>query len=260
MNRTEAKEYFKNLAVKENLTEAEYDSILKAFDNEKTAKLVLDAFVPRPEYSTALDQKEKERLAALTSEKEVRDWYNTKGKPAYDQNQASIDLLNKYRETYGNLDAGERKELAKEAGMTKAEVEKFMDEKLTQSQNAMNTLLKQIPRLATQHFKEFGEVLDMDELEKLAVGKNLPVDIAYKEMIAPKVEERRQADFTKKLADAKLEGAREARSKMIPGDTASRTPNLLTDREKLPEGADPDKISRDAFSQGWNDWAEKNAS
>lgn len=69
-------------------------------------------------------------------------------------------------------------------------------------------VIKQAARLASRHVSKFGEELDVDAVEKLAIEKNLPLDMAYKEFIAPRELEAQTAKFTKEKEEAVREGIR----------------------------------------------------
>lgn len=258
MNRAEAKAYFSNLAQKENLSGAEIDTIIKSFDDEKLAKVILDAFVPRPEYSSALNTKQAEAEAAVKEQKRLLDWYEKEGKPAYETNKQGIDKLQKYIEMYGELEnATDRRNAAAATGLTKEEVQKMLQDGLQEQAGRTVSLVKMATRLGIDHYKTFQETLDVDALEKIALEKGLPLEVAYKELVGPKLEERREAAFKKQLDDKYKEGLRDARTKGdIPGDTKSKEPNLLTDRVQIPDKTDPDKMSRAAFFDGWENYAE----
>jgi len=61
-----------------------------------------------------------------------------------------------------------------------------------------------------EHKERFHEKLDTQKLTDYALKRGIPIDVAYREFVAPKEEEIRKKDLEKQLADARAEGAREA--------------------------------------------------
>jgi hypothetical protein len=145
---------------------------------------------------------------------------------------------------------------------------KFSDAAKQQEANYVSAL-KMMGRLSSQHAVEFKEPLDTDALEKIVIEKQLPLQQAYAQMIEPRRKAAQEADFTAKLAAAKVEGAREfASTHHIPVDTAPRESEygrlgfdgrteqpVVTDYEKNTGRLSPQatRALRDNFVKNWEE-------
>lgn len=67
-----------------------------------------------------------------------------------------------------------------------------------------------IVTLGLKHYKEFGDILDTDELLKVAGRDKVNVTIAYDRMTQPKRAELQQVEIQKQIAQAREEGKAEA--------------------------------------------------
>lgn len=245
MNKTELKAYAAELA--QNLPEEKRAVFLEAFDDEK----IVNAFVPRPDFSRALD----ERDARV---KQYTEWYEKQAKPAYETNLKGIERLNAYEKAYGPLEEmnpREQHQAAAAAGLTKEELEKILTEKLAERDAAYVGLAKSFSRISQDHMVRFKEPLDVDAVEKFALEKGLPLDRAYNDYIAPRVEKARNEDIEARIKAAREEGAREARTRAgVPHDAKPSLPHPLFDQKhvKAEELPNAERAAKDAFFDGWN--------
>jgi hypothetical protein len=67
--------------------------------------------------------------------------------------------------------------------------------------------------LKLDHNKQFNEKLNTNELVTYATRRGVPLDVAYREYVAPRMDKIRSEELDAKLAKAREEGAREALSK-----------------------------------------------
>ena len=74
----------------------------------------------------------------------------------------------------------------------------FSKKDLDEREGRMIQIVKQGMRIASSHAAKFGEPLDTDALEKVAVEKGLTLDRAYEEMIRPRVEESKAKGMGRK--------------------------------------------------------------
>jgi hypothetical protein len=100
------------------------------------------------------------------------------------------------------------------AGMTKAEFEQAL--RGTESQGL--AVMTKLTKIGLSHYKEFGDVLEPEEVVKLAQTKGVDLDTAYNTLVSTRREERRADDVKKQIEKAKKEGYEEAMTK------ASSTP------------------------------------
>ena len=257
------KKYAAELAKKAGLDEEQAKTLEALMDNDT----IKNGFVARPNYSADLDSikaktAEEAKASAYTEAKAFYDkWWNETGEPAYKQSQAVVEKYAKYRELYGDLDGsvsgtgmhgnggnGNGRQLSTE------DVEKLLQERLAATNSAYINTTKQAMRVTGRHLKEFGEVLDPDELETFAT-RNGYTDIgkAYDAYVAPRREAKQQEEWEAKVKKAKEEGLQEGYTRRVntaPGGREYVNPFLKS------SGADPE-AGRNAFFEAWDEHANK---
>ena len=67
--------------------------------------------------------------------------------------------------------------------------------------------------LKMEHKDRFKERLDTQSLTQYAMQRGLPIDAAYRELVAPQVEKQREAELEDRIKRAREEGEREALSR-----------------------------------------------
>ena len=83
-------------------------------------------------------------------------------------------------------------------------------EKMNQERDARYAgVIKQATRLASRHAAKYGEELDVDEVERIAVEKRMPLDQAYKEWIAPRELKATEDRHKKEIEAAKAEAIKD---------------------------------------------------
>lgn len=262
MERQQVIEYFKGQATKAGVSEDKISSVLSALSDDALGKLFLDTFVPRPEFSSALDAKETERAKAAARAKELTDWYEQNGKPAYEQNKRGIERLKLYESRYGDIEGSEEgmEEAVKQTGLSMSQVEEYVNKRLTEQGQLYVGLTKTAVSVAQDHMMRFKEPLDVEALEKLALEKGLPLNIAYKEYIEPKVLKQQEETWEAKVKAAREEGYRDGASKArVPGVGSRDVPHPLFDAPVVKEGENPDRASRSAFMEGWDNYQQETA-
>lgn len=259
MTREQARTYFKELAQKGGVDEKEISSILQVLDDEKMGKLFLDGFVPRPEYSSALDAKAKEAETARAEEKRIRDWHDKEGRPAYEANLKGVERLRRYESQFGDLDEDssdlEKKRAAEVSGLSLKQVEEMLDRKMKEQGQAYVNLTKTAVKISQDYGRRFNKNLDVDALEKFAIEKGLPLDMAYQEFIRPEADAQSNEQWEAKIKAAREEGARDYASKnKLPITSGPREPHPIFDHPQPKEGAS-DSDGRNSFLEGWNEAA-----
>lgn len=254
------RQYWQEIATKAGLSQDVADSISESLGNESVAKAFRQGFVPVPEHHSTLDEIKNNADARVA---QMNEWYNQTALPAYQTNLAGIERLRQYESVYGELDPNTTtRQTANDLGFkSKAELDSYIQEQLRSTQQTAANLMKVLPKLQVDYYNRFKEVLDLNEVEKLAVTKGLSPEGAYNEYISPKVEEQRQKEFELKLKEAREQGERDAVSKYhLPVDTTPKESNPFFGREPAPEKAntplEEDRASRSAFLDGWNTYAE----
>lgn len=251
----DAKQYYDGLLKTAGVEDAARQALLGTlFADEKVAKaLADDAVAPRlrqDDYSRKLDE-----VAGIKKRNE--DWYAKEIKTQADMEAKRIE----YEQKLAALGTTDDDTTRRTAITSVADVvtKKDLDELLAKRDMNTITIIKSATRMADDYRARFGKALDLDALEKVAVEKNLPLDIAYQQHIAPELEARRTTEFDEKLKAAKEEGAREfASTHKIPVDTKPREPHMIFDHKAPPAdapkpgSAEFERNLRGAFVDEWN--------
>lgn len=260
------KQYWQELAKKTGLSEEDTQAVLAVLGKEAVSKTFSEGFVAVSEHHSTIDKAKQEwqakQEAAEARALEWKKWYEEQGKPAYETNLRGINDLQKYRDLYGALDDSVAKgDKTKAASGDQMLTRKDIEELFKARDSAYVGLSKTMTTIALDHLNRFKVAPDMDALETFALEKGLPLDQAYKAFIEPKVEAARNAEVEVRIKAAREEGARDALSQHGLPDNVVQKPkgfSPIRDGYKLPEaGADPDRVSREAFMAGMNEAWEK---
>jgi len=254
--------YWQEIATKQGLDADVTSAMDAALGNEAVAKAFKQAFVPVPDHHSRLDEVKSEYNARKA---ELDQWYSDTALPAYQTNLNGIERLHQYESVYGQLDPDSvtRQDATSLGFNSKAELEKYLDDRFRAERAGYIGISKAIPKMSVDYYNRFKEVLDPDEVEKISVAKNLPPDLAYKEYISPRVEAQQKEDYEKAIKEAREAGARDALSKVnLPIDGTPKEYSPFYERSVASEAkpvseADSDRSSRSAFIDGWNDYAEQ---
>ena len=248
----DVKAYLEGLAQSAGLDETTKAAVLQAASTEKFAKQLGDDILRHQDYSRMADELRKK-------EGELGIWYQDVLKITADNKKAVDDatsIAERYRQQYGDLTEDGGKPLIASPANT-AEV-KELREALQRTEANTLGLFKVGLRVATQHLKDFNEVLDTDALAKFAVEKGLTLESAYKEFVAPRVADRQKTEMDEKLKAAREEGARDALSKhKLPTDPMPRAPHPFFDRPKPEEAPQGSRGLRDEFVQAFHEAGAK---
>lgn len=243
-------EYLAGLLKDAGLAQPEQEALTKAFANEKVA----NAFVPRPDFSRALDEKD---TAFKNLQSQTTDYYQ-KELERTRQNEEAVrkaqEAVQRYVATYGELpnDGSSNPGAARAAAAADSLSRKDLDEILAKRDGQTLFLMKQMGRIASRHAVKFGEELDTDALEKFAVEHQLPVNVAYDQWVAPRIAEKQNQDWDTKLKAAREEGLREGLSKAkVPIDSAPREPHPFFDRTPPDKAPATERDRLNSFSEAW---------
>ena len=260
-------EYLNTLAQENKLDDATKANLLKVFESEALAEALGGDVLRHADFSRNSDELRKEKDEFEGEKKLQKDWYGG-AVTTFEANKAkSAELetslserdtqLKSYRDTYGDLQgadapgpngnngAGDNPPFDASKYMTREDHEKALQAR------DVNTIgvIKGAYRLGMDHYTKFGTPLDMDAVEKIAVEKQLPMNAAYAEHIAPQVAEQQKTEHEKQMKEAKEEGRQEAlRDHQVPTDNAPSLSHVFHDQAK-PEDA-PAGAGKDAFMEG----------
>lgn len=217
------------------------EQLLEKFDDIE-AKAAFSGFVEK--HSFLNDFIVDPALKAQTDE--IKNWADTEwdyehqmSKREYQQEQELAELRNRSQQKMKaseleDLDAVLGEYIKTKGLVSKAEYDQAIKEKSDafESQlNTISTLATRVPYLNAKYQKEFGEMFDPDAFVKEATDKGFAkfgvdgLDRYYGEFTKDKAAAKAAADLEKLKADAKAEGAKEAREQMLA--TAGRgTPEV----------------------------------
>jgi hypothetical protein len=259
MTPEEAKAHFTKLAQDAGLDAEQQKAVLQAIDNEKFRTNLTAGYKRHDEFSREMD--------AVRAEKEkLKTWYEKEELPKYQQYVQSAEELRRYKEMFGDIEdgkggdgkGGNGRGNGAGAGMSKEEIDRYFEDKLKQRDSAYVDLMKKVNSISADHMKRFGEPLDMDAVEKIAVERGIDVRMAYKELIAPKEQAAMEARHKEDIEKAKAEAVRDFQSRNhLPLDSRPKEHHPYFDRKQAEAGKtdlDADRSSRDEFLKGWNDY------
>jgi hypothetical protein len=254
MNYEDAKQYFEKLAQDSGLDGDAQSAVLQALENEKFARGVADGFIRHDEYSRGMDK-------VRSREEELNKWYNDAAMPAYQTNVRGIEKLRQYETLYGDLTNGSSPASSSPSTPNREELDRYLEDKFRARDQAYTGLSKTISKITFDYYKRFGEPLDVDEVEKIALSRGMDPMSAYKEYISPKLEAQQKTEVDAKLKAARDEGYRDALTKhRLPVDTAPKDYNPFFDREVPKTGTsevEADRASRSAFLEGWGNYTDE---
>jgi hypothetical protein len=91
-----------------------------------------------------------------------------------------------------------------------------------------SAVTKDLLTVQGEHFKQFGEAPDLEEIEKIVTAKNIPVRAAYDQWVSPRREELRKLDQEKEIKRRVEEALRDERSKMGVARTSRKQSDAVS--------------------------------
>lgn len=254
-----AKAYLQELARTAGISAEELAVLEKVADNAKFATELQNGVKRQSDYSRAMDEVTTLKQTVETQIESWRDWYKTASTNDAAREEELIALRAKVNGTGGGSGGGNGTGGngagggAGDKGLSLKEIQ--------EREGRMINIVKTGMRLASRHAAKFGEELDVDALEKLAVEKGLTLDLAYEQLIAPRVKTAADAAQAEALKKAREEGLQEGLSKRdVPGESTRGFHPLFN--RKVAEGeADPAKLTdgqrKDNFARAYEEAGKK---
>ena len=250
------KEYWTRLASEAGLPAEQVEALAA---NEKLMNQLAQGFKRQDEFSRGMDEARRTREEAEQAKQLAIENYqqniawlqsNEAKLRQFDQLAASLNG--------GNGNGGQPNPAPKPTGTEPKYL--TQDELLASQRNFYNLVARQIPKLHKQYRTAFGEDMPdelMDQIEQMAVKpENIGRSASdlYHDIITPKIEEKRKADFEAKLAEAKKTAFEEGMAKgrmREPSDSiaAEDTSPLYLGRPTDPAKAPDDRTLMNNFMQ-----------
>ena len=218
----DVKQYLSELAKTAGVADDKLQAALEVIGNEKVSKAFSDGFMRQDEFSRSMDTLTKK-------EKELTNWYQEQLRVAQNNEKVVAETagkLNQYRELYGEIDGG-----ATPGNRGPVDTSQFISKKeFEEAQQKLGQQFIAVTKTATKcsadYMKRFGEVLDMDALEKFTMDSGLPLHAAYDKFIEGRVKDIESKSWEEKLQKAKDEGRQEGLSQRVnPTNPGSPAPN-----------------------------------
>jgi choline dehydrogenase-like flavoprotein len=257
----DSKKYFEELMESAGVSdETAKQAILNFASNEKVSKRLSDDVLRQQDYSRNMD--------ALTAEKNKwGNWYQ-EALTTFNKNERAMEqtLREKaaYEAMYGPLNGQQTVQQPVIQPVQQDFIsKKDFEAELTRREQQTLGLFQKGLNISTRHLYEFKEPLDTDALVKSAVEKQIPLEQAYEQMVAPRRTELAQKKYADDLAKAREDGARDFASKhKLPVDNRAREPHILLDRPEKPVveytqnsgvlSGQARRTLRDNFAADWN--------
>lgn len=218
--------------------------------DEKVSKAVSERVLARSDYSNKMDKVAEDRAqmeAYLKGENaKIQGWAQWyEGVVASDaERQKQLDT---YKSTFGDLEPGAK---GSTKFMTDEQFRTSMDKELAVRDANAIKFADLLTDLKIEHKAEFGKRLDTDALIKYATDNGLPLTAAYDRFTYEARSEKQEAAVTKRIEEAKAEGAREALSNhKLPYSSGPLEPHVLDIQKDVPKNR-ADRVS--AAVADWN--------
>lgn len=249
-----AAEYFDGILKQAGVAEAKRQALVGSLSDEEISKALANEHVApklrQDEFSRKMDELSTKEKAVL-ADKQAYYQKSLSEYQAYEQKRKEYE--GKLAEL-GGVDPDPKP--ATIHSVQDVVTKKDLEELLSKRDGNVLTIIKGAMRYSADYMHRFGEPLDPEALEKVAVEKNLPLNLAYDELIKPKVEAKAKADQEAAIAAARDEGARDALAKhKLPVDTKPREFHPIFDRDAAKvaaAGPNRERALRDGFVEEWN--------
>jgi len=211
--------------------------------HELVAPRVKELALTRADYSRNMDKLRSEENLLREKFAETERFYQSQiladhnNREAFSQLQAENQRLQAQLQgqPYGYTQ-GDQPQMAQPQNQDMVTKSEYAAQQEQLQKNALSVMTK-LNYLSSKHLKEFDEVLNPEEVVKLAVEKSLPLDVAYdsytSEMRAKRAEEKHKEDIKREREDAVAEYASKHNLPLV--DTRPRGIHpLLTKPEEVP--------------------------
>lgn len=272
---TDYKAYFKDIATKSGLDEAQLQQVIGAMDNDKFATAFMTGFKPLPDYSHDLD--EVKTKTQKDKDAEYKAWHDNELKK-YNEYVGVIDEHKKYKEKFGdfenpnpnpdpnpNPNSNPNPNPNSGGHMTKDEIAALLDTQLNDRMGRRDSAMLDLLEVRETHMLNFKKPFDVKGFE--AAWKDHPewggsLKIAAEKYVEPEVRKLEAASWEAKLSAAREEGIRDGFSRRAlptdhqPKNYASPMFEQKPEVTKL-DSNEQERHSREAFFEGLREPAAK---
>ncbi len=224
----DAKQWWTEVATKAGLPKEKVEAVLDTLSDEKVSNVLGEQVMMRSDYSRNMDALSNEKKEM---ERKNREYYEGELKRTKANEEAvarANSILQEYVNTYGELPSAAAVRSGNPDAKLAFDASKFLSKEehetaLKRIESQSLYVIKEGIKASQDYYSRFGKPLDIDALEKHAIEKQLPINLAYQDFIKNDLEVAQSKSFEEKLKAAKEEGAREALSHVKqPLDNAPR--------------------------------------
>lgn len=258
MNLEEAKEYYTKLATTSGHTPEQVAAVMEVFGNEQFAKGVM----PTSEFSRGLDAERSKMRPLQERNNYLENTWLPEAKAAYEKNLKGIEMLDKYRQTYGDLTqqstSGEVQNAAIATGLSSDQVRQLLSTEMESRLAVRDRATLDLMDIRENYMDTFKSRMPLNEFEgyvsdKRQGGSNDSLNALYKDWVEPKLDEIRtksQDERDKRIREEAIQDF--ASRNKVPVSTKPMELSLLHERLNAEKGEEAHS-GRDAFLEALND-------
>lgn len=184
--------------------------------DEKVSTKLKEGVLARSDYSQQMDalKAERETFAAEITEArtKIQGWQKWYGDVTTEV-AATQEQLKAYKDAYGDLDSQQQRQVAQQAGFTKDEFEKRLNEEIGRRDVANLKFADDLTDIKIDYRDRFKEKLDTSAVYKIAGERQCDLTTAYNVHIADRVEEARKAELKETIKKEREDAVQEYASK-----------------------------------------------
>lgn len=184
--------------------------------DDKTSAKLREGVLARADYSQSMDSLRAERESFANEVAEARNridgWQKWYGEVST-QVASTQEELKAYRDAYGELDASDKRRVAREAGFTKDEFEKRLQEEINRRDIANLKFADDLTDIKMDYRDRFKEALDTEAVYKIAGERGTDLKTAYQSFISERVKEQDEAKWKETIKKEREDAVAEYASK-----------------------------------------------
>ena len=233
--------------VLQNVPEDKKQVVEEALGMEAVSKELESGYSRQSDYSRKMDELRTARDAAQqelvqqqgavdAERSRYAEWYEGANKDY----TTAVGQLNRYKEEYGDLEAGEAKVASVPSNaLTREEHDKILAEQFDRHDRQAIQFADILTDLKLEHNQRFSERLDTDKLFDHVQRSGLPIQAAYNDLISDRVQKAQEEKVQEQIKQAREEGVQEGRSQaQLPVQPDASGPHPLSGLDKASTSED----------------------
>lgn len=184
--------------------------------DEKVSAKLREGVLARADYSQNMDafREQREQFASEVEEarKRIEGWQKWYGEASTTVANTQ-EQLKAYQDAYGELDTRTQRRVAHEAGYSKEEFEKRLQEEINKRDVANLKFADDLTDVKLDFRERFKEALNTEDLYKIAGERGVDLKTAYNSYISERVEEQRKQEVEDRVKREREDAVKEYASK-----------------------------------------------